>query len=95
LRLVKVASTSYARPGEEVEFTIRFDNVGNEEIGNVTIVDNLTARLEYVSDSSQCSVPSQFKTERNESDSAVLRWEITDPLPAGNGGVIRFKCTVR
>src|SRR5262249_52888991 len=37
LRLVKLASTSNALPGEEVEFTLRFDNIGDQTIGNVTI----------------------------------------------------------
>ena len=39
---------STAQPGEEVEFTLRFDNVGDRVIGNVTIIDSLTTRLEYV-----------------------------------------------
>jgi uncharacterized repeat protein (TIGR01451 family) len=95
IRLYKVASTGYARPGEEVEFTIRFDNIGNEPIGNVTIVDNLTTRLEYIPDSAQCSKPGEFKTEPNADDSQTLRWEITDPLDPNDGGIIRFRCRVR
>lgn len=95
IRLYKVASTGYARPGEEVEFTIRFDNIGNEDVGNVTIVDNLTGRLEYIPDSAQCSKAAEFKTEVNTADSQTLRWEITDPLAAEDGGIIRFRCRVR
>ena len=95
IRLYKVASASYARPGDEIDFTIRFDNVGNELIGNVTIVDNLTNRLEYIADSSECSKPGEFKTEKNSGDSQTLRWEITDPLEAGDGGIIHFRCRVR
>ncbi len=95
IRLVKVASINYARPGEEVDFTIRFDNIGNEAIGNVTLVDNLTGRLEYIADSSQCSKKSELKIEKNSSDSQILRWEITDPLEPSDGGIIRFKCRVR
>ena len=38
LRVMKVASTQSAAPGEEVDFTIRFDNVGNQAIGNVTVI---------------------------------------------------------
>ena len=48
LRLIKLASCGHAQPGEEIEFTLRFDNIGDQTIGNVTIVDNLTTRLEYV-----------------------------------------------
>ncbi len=95
LRLVKVASTEVAEPGDEVAFTLRFDNVGNQAIGNVTIIDNLTTRLEYVADSAQCSVDAQFFTQPNEGDSLVLRCEVTDPVEPGEGGIIRFRCRVR
>ncbi len=55
LRIIKLASTPYALPGEEVWFTLRFDNVGNQTIGNVTIIDSLSTRLEYVEGTAQCS----------------------------------------
>jgi len=95
LRVIKVASTQFAEPGDTVDFTIRFDNVGNQVIGNVTIVDNLTTRLEFVPDSGQCSLPATFSTEPNEAGSLVVRCEITDPLPVGKGGILRFRCRVR
>jgi uncharacterized repeat protein (TIGR01451 family) len=95
LRVIKLASRHHAAPGEVVHFTIRFDNIGNELIGNVTIVDSLPTRLEYVPESAQCSVPAQFITEENEVGSLILRWEITEPLEPGQGGVIRFQCRVR
>jgi uncharacterized repeat protein (TIGR01451 family) len=95
LRVLKVASRQFAKPGEEVDFTIRFDNIGNQVIGNVTIIDNLTTRLEYVADSAQCTLDAKFLTEPNEGGSLVLRCEITDPLKQGEGGVIRFRCRVR
>jgi len=95
LRVVKVASTQFAEPGDPVDFTIRFDNVGNQLIGNVVIIDNLTPRLEYVPDSAQCSIPATFSTQPNEAGSLVLRCEITDPLPVNQGGIIRFRCRVR
>ena len=95
LRLCKVASTQFARPGETVDFTLRFDNVGDETIGNVTIVDNLTARLEYVPDSAQASVKANFGTENNTVGSLVLRWEILDPVEPGEGGICHFRCRVR
>lgn len=95
LRVVKVASKVAARPGEEVEFTIRFDNISPRKIGNVTLVDNLTTRLRYVPDSAECSLEGDFIQRDNDSGSLMLRWEITEPLPAGKGGVIRFKCLVK
>ncbi len=95
LRLIKVASTQLAEPGDTVDFTLRFDNVGNQPIGNVTIVDNLTTRLEYVAGSAQASVAADFSTQRNPEDSLVLRWEITEPVQPGRGGILRFTCRVR
>ncbi len=95
LRLLKVASTPFANPGEVVDFTIRFDNLGNQPIGNVEILDSLNTRLEYVPDSAQCSVDATFSTEPNEGDSVVLRCELSHPLDVGKGGILRFRCRVR
>ena len=95
LRVVKVASTQFAEPGDEVALTIRFDNVGQKRIGNVTIIDNLTTRLEYVADSAECSIAAEFFTQPNEGDSLVIRCEVTDPLEPGQGGILRFRCRVR
>lgn len=95
LRLIKLCSTKHAQPGDTVEFTLRFDNIGDELIGNVTLIDNLTTRLEYVPDSSQSSRDAEFFTQANDGESLVLRWEITDPLEPGEGGIIRFQCKVR
>ena len=95
LRIVKVASACAAKPGEIVEFTLRLDNVGNEPVGNVTVMDNLTTRLQYVEGSQTASIPARFVTEVNEGGSLVVRWEIVDPIAAGDGGTIRFKCRVR
>jgi uncharacterized repeat protein (TIGR01451 family) len=95
LRICKVASRADARPGEIVEFTLRFDNVGGQAVGNVTIIDNLTTRLEYVEGSQKCTLKSNFAAVENQGNSLVLRWEIVDPIEAGEGGVIRFQCRVR
>jgi uncharacterized repeat protein (TIGR01451 family) len=95
LRICKVASTHFAQPGDMVDFTIRFDNVGTKPMGNVTIVDNLTTRLAYVPETAQSSLKANFLTEPNVGDSLVLRWEILDPLEPGEGGVVRFRCRVR
>ncbi|MEK6247948.1 MAG: DUF11 domain-containing protein, partial [Planctomycetales bacterium] len=95
LRIVKVASDCVGQPGEEIEFTLRFDNIGSEMLGNVTIIDNLTTRLEYVPGSQTSTLGADFLPQVNEGDSLVLRWEIVEPLPAGQGGIIRFKCRIR
>ncbi|MFN9342388.1 MAG: hypothetical protein ACK6DB_07305, partial [Planctomycetota bacterium] len=95
LKILKQASAISAACGEEVEFTIRFENVGARKIGNVTIIDNLTTRLEYVPDSAQCSLDADFSSERNAADSLVLRWDVKQTLDVGQSGLIRFKCRVR
>ena len=95
LRVVKVASTSFAEPGDEVDFTIRFDNVGNQTIHNVAILDSLSTRLAYIPNSAQCSLKAKFSTQPNEGESLLVRCELADPLKAGDGGVIRFHCRVR
>ena len=95
LRVTKIASKIAARAGEIVQFTIRYDNLSAKKIGNVTIIDNLTRRLEYVPDSAESSLKADFINKRNDADSLMLRWEIIDPVEPHSGGVIRFKCRVR
>ena len=95
LRLLKLASTGHALPGEEIEFTLRFDNIGDQVIGNVTIVDNLSTRLEYIPESAKSSVDANFLTEPNATGSTILRWEIKDPVKPGDGGILRFRVKVR
>ena len=90
-----MASTSNALPGEEVEFTLRFDNIGDQVIGNVTIIDNLATRLEYVPDTAKSTVDAQFMTKPNDGGSTILRWEITPPIKPGEGGILQFKARVR
>jgi uncharacterized repeat protein (TIGR01451 family) len=95
LRIVKIADKHNARPGDTVDFTIRFDNVGDQTIGNVTVIDSLDRRLEYVEDSQDCSLKANFATQPNDAQSLTLRWEIVDPMKVGDGGVVRFQCRVR
>lgn len=95
LRVIKTASVGDALPGEEVEFTLRFDNVGFQPINNVTVVDNLTTRLEYIPDSQLSSLEAEFIHDENEVDSLTLRWKIVETINPGKGGLIRFRCRVR
>lgn len=100
-RIIKVASKDKAQPGETVGFTIRFENIGTRPIGNITIIDSLSGRLELIPDSVEASLETGFSVQKNEAGSLVLRWEISDPLPAPSRekpkqfGVIRFQCRVR
>lgn len=95
IRLIKIASKGSAVLGEEVEFALRFDNIGDQPIGNVTIIDNLSTRLELVEGSEKSTVDANFSTEPNEGGSLMLRWEIVDPVKPGEGGVVSFKTRVR
>ena len=95
LRVTKIASKIAAKTGEIVEFTIRFDNLGDKPVGNVTIIDNLTHRLQYVPDSAQSTLDAKFINAKNDSGSLMLRWEITEPVEAHTGGLVRFKCRVQ
>ena len=95
LRVVKVASTPAALPGEEVEFTLRYDNLGDQTLQHVTIIDNLTTRLEYVPDSAQSDRAANFSNQLNLAESLTLRWDLSEPLRPGAGGILRFKCKVR
>jgi uncharacterized repeat protein (TIGR01451 family) len=100
LRLIKVADKESASPGEIVQFTLRFDNIGEKEdssqlLGNITILDDLSGRLEFIPGSAIASLASGFKTQLNASGGLTLRFEITDPLAPGDFGVIQYQCTVR
>lgn len=95
LRVTKVASRIAADVGDEVEFTIRFDNLSSKPVGNVTLVDNLTGRLQYVPGSAECSLKANFINKVNEANSLMLRWEIIAPVKPFKGGIIRFKCKVQ
>ena len=95
LRLIKLASTDSALPGEEVDFTIRFDNIGNQPIDNVAVLDSLSTRLELVPGSAQCSLDATISNEPNEGGSVVVCCEIQKSLPPGEGGILRFRCRVR
>jgi uncharacterized repeat protein (TIGR01451 family) len=95
LRLIKLASCGNAQPGDVIEFTLRFDNIGDQKIGNVTIVDNLATRFEYIPNTAQSTIDANFVTTPNAHESTILRWEIKPPLKAGDGGVLRFRVRVR
>jgi uncharacterized repeat protein (TIGR01451 family) len=95
VRIVKIASKENALPGDIVHFTLRYDNVGDETIGNVTILDNLTPRLEYVPDSAKSTKDADFFATEQDGNALILRWELKEPLKVGDGGTIRFDCKVR
>lgn len=95
MRITKTASHQMASPGDRIRFTIRFENMGSQKLGNAVILDSLSPRLSYVEGSQQCSVEADFSSQPNEAGSSVLRWSITNPIEGQKGGVISFDCEVR
>ena len=95
LRDCKVASTSFAKPGDTVDFTIRFDNIGNQSLERVAIIDSLNTRLEYVENGAQCNLDATFSTPPNEGGSTAMCCELSQPLKPGQGGILRFRCRMR
>jgi uncharacterized repeat protein (TIGR01451 family) len=95
LRIVKLADKKVAHPGDMLTFTIRYDNVGERELHNILIVDNLTPRLEYVDDSAGSDRAGRLVVEDNQEGSLVLKFELSEPLPGGEGGVVTFQVKVR
>ena len=95
LRIVKVASAKDALPGDIIEFTLRFDNVGNEKVGNVTLLDHLSPRLEVIDGSAECNVEAEFFVTEQNQGTQIFRAEIVAPVLPGQGGIVRFKCRVR
>ncbi len=94
LKLIKTASRPDAAIGETVSFSLRFENAGPEPIQQLTIVDNLPVRLEYVAGSQECTRPAGFKAQEN-SGTILLKWAFAQPLAPGDDGVITFDCKVR
>lgn len=95
LRIVKLADKESALPGEIVTFTIRYDNLGDRELRELRIVDNLTPRLEYVTDSADSDRAGRLVVEDNEEGSLVLTFEVTEPIKGHTGGVVLFQARVR
>jgi uncharacterized repeat protein (TIGR01451 family) len=81
--------------GDLVTFYIRYKNQGSRPITGIAVSDSLTARLEYVPTSARSDRDALFTTTPNEADSAVLRWEITGSLQAGETGTVCFQARVR
>lgn len=97
LRICKAASHMIANSGDQITFTIRFDNIGTRPVDKVVILDSLAPRLDYIQESQQSSiVPApEFSSEPNEVGSMVLKWEFKAPIKPGEGGVLHFRCLVR
>lgn len=95
LELCKSCSTDKAQIGDIVTFTIKFSNKSCQAIHDVAISDSLTARLEYIPGTAKCTREAVFVTTQNEAGSLVLRWEMTDAVPAKQGGEVKFQARIK
>jgi uncharacterized repeat protein (TIGR01451 family) len=95
LRIMKIADREVAVGGDEITFTIRYDNLGDHDLSNIVILDNLTPRLEFIDDSDASNRPGELVIEENGRGSHILKFVIDDPLPGHEGGVLQFKARVR
>ena len=95
LRIVKLADRKVAQQGEIITFTIRYDNLGDRELTDVRIVDNLTTRLQFVEGSETSDRLGSFTAENNGEGSRIITFTLDEPLPGHTGGVITFQTRVR
>jgi uncharacterized repeat protein (TIGR01451 family) len=95
LEIVKLADKQTARPGEIVSFKIEYENIGDRELKDVRIIDNLTPRLEYVPDSGTSSRPAILDVADNGEGSVILTWSLKEPLRGKTKGAVTFKARVR
>lgn len=95
LTLCKRAGTDTARVGEEIDFTIYMINSGDRPLAGIVLADALPQRLTLVPDSAASSLPAEFSTTPGDDGSVVLTWRLTEPLPAGGEGFVRFRTLVR
>lgn len=97
VHIVKLADREVAQSGDTITFTIRFQNTGDFDVYDVTIVDNLTPRLQYVGGSAVIDAkhPGEVSVEPNGEGSEILTFKLDKPLKGHESGTITFEATVR
>lgn len=95
LRVVKLADKEIARPGDEITFTLRFQNLGQKELFGIRIVDNLTPRLVYIDGSADSETAGVLDVEPNGEGSSILTFRLDQALAGESSGEITFRCRVR
>ncbi len=90
-----VDATNPVKPGDEVTFTLHYRNGTRHPVTDLLLSDSLSGRLEYVAGSAQSDRPSNVTTTPNEAGSAIVRFELPGPVPAGQTGVVKFRAKVR
>ncbi len=95
LRITKIVDKTVALPGDEITFAVRFDNVGDREIMEVRVIDNLSPRLQYVTGSVQSNLGGKLDVQPNGDGGEVLTFDFAEPLAGKTGGWFSFRCKVR
>ncbi len=95
LRIVKLADKKTARLGDIVTFTIRFDNLGGQELYKIRILDHLSPRLQLIDESVTCDVAGELEISEGAQGGEVLTFRVSDALPGQAGGSLTFQCRVR
>lgn len=99
MRLLKLADKRTAHIGEEVTFSLRYDNLGDKPVGDVRIIDHLTPRLEIIEGSVMWGAADaplgRWEIADHEDGGTVLIFVLNEPLEGKSGGVITFTCRVR
>lgn len=99
IHITKEASPRIARPGDVITFTIQFRNIGDYNVQDVRIIDNLTPRLVYVAGTGQISTQDNaggaLAVVPNKQGSQMLEFRLDQPLKGGGSGSITFQAQVR
>jgi uncharacterized repeat protein (TIGR01451 family) len=95
LAVIKRVSALEAEPGDTLTYVIIYRNMGNTPIRNVTIVDSLMPRLEYVNGTARGPAGTAFSAAVNRVDSTELRWALPGVLAPGATGQVSFQTIVR
>jgi uncharacterized repeat protein (TIGR01451 family) len=97
IHVVKLADHEMAQSGDTITFTIRFENTGDFDVYDVSIVDNLTPRLEYVSGTAAIDGqhPGEVLVEDNGEGSSILTFNLDQALKGHDRGEITFEARVR
>lgn len=94
LAVIKQVDAKVGHPGDEIQYVIRYKNVGNVPIRAVSITDSLLPRLEYVPKSARGPEGTIFSQIENRSDGQELRWDLPEAIKPGEEGAVSFKAKV-
>ena len=97
IHVVKLADRDMAQSGDTITFTIRFQNTGDFDVYDVSIVDNLTPRLDYLPGTAKIDGdhPGEVVIEDNGEGSKVLTFNLDNALKGHDAGEITFDARVR